>query len=299
MGVLPEYDEARQYAISRHNVAWRVASDARLMLASGAALMLQVAHPTVGAGVEEHSNFENEPWERLLRTLDFVNLLVYGGADRAIATGRGMRAIHKRIKGVKPDGTPYHSLEPEAYAWVHATLAETIIASHVRFVGRLERWEVDAFWTEWRGLGRLLGVRDQDLPEAWPEFRRYVDWMARERLEHTASVDDVLATLKAPVPPPVRGLPAPAWRLMSIPASRATELATVGLLPPVVREKLGMRWTPAMDVELRAMGRLSRIVTPIAPGPVRNMGPAYLRWRGDDLVMPSAGPPRPVVAAAA
>ena len=298
MGVLPEYDEARQYAISRDNVAWRVASDARLMLASGAALMLQVAHPTVGAGVEEHSNFENEPWERLLRTLDFVNLLVYGGADRAIATGRGMRAIHKRIKGVKPDGTPYHSLEPEAYAWVHATLAETIVAGHQRFVGPLSRYEIDQFWSEWRGLGRLLGVREQDLPPTWAEFRRYVDWMAHERLEHTASVDAVLRTLRAPAPPPVRGLPAPAWRAMRIPAARATELATVGLLPPVVRDRLGMRWTRSMDLELRAIGRASRAVTPIAPGPVRQMGPAYLRWRGDALVMPSPGP-RPEVAVAA
>lgn len=288
MGVLPDPEEARRYTVGPHSTCWRVASDARLMMAAGAALMLQVAHPTVGAGVKEHSNFQKEPWDRLFRTLDFVNLLIYGGPERAIATGRGMREIHKRIKGTKPDGTPYHSLEPEAYAWVHATLAETIIASRVRFVGPLERWEVDAFWTEWRGLGRLLGVRDQDLPETWPEFRAYVDWMARERLEHTASVDDVLHALQRPSPPPIRGLTPSAWKVASMPASRAVGVATVGLLPPVVRERLGMRWTPGMERELRAMGRMSRVLTPVAPEPVRRMGPAYLRWRGDKLAMPSA-----------
>lgn len=298
MGVLPDPVEARQYAVGPRSVTWRIAGDARNFMGAGAALMLQVAHPTVGAGVDQHSNFEQDPWGRLLRTLDFVNLLVYGGPDRAVATGRGTREIHKRIKGTKPDGTPYHSLEPEAYAWVHATLAETIVSSYERFVKPLHRWEVDQFWREWRGLGRLLGVRDGDLPETWPEFRVYVDWMARERLERTASVEAVLRTLRAPVAPPIPRLPNTAWKLARIPAARATGLATVGLLPPTVRHRLGMRWTPAMDAELRAIGRISRITTPVQPAPVRNLGPAYLRWRGDALVMPAGPPPARIAAVA-
>ena len=38
--------------------------------------------------------------------------------------------MHKRIKGVRPDGERYHALEPRPYAWVHATLAEAIVRAH-------------------------------------------------------------------------------------------------------------------------------------------------------------------------
>ena len=44
-------------------------------------LLLQVAHPTVAAGVRDYSDFERRPWDRLMRTLDYVSLLVYGGPD--------------------------------------------------------------------------------------------------------------------------------------------------------------------------------------------------------------------------
>ena len=53
-------------------------------------LLLQVAHPTVGAGVHDYSDFEQRPWDRLMKTIDYVSLLVYGGRDAA-AAGRRLR----------------------------------------------------------------------------------------------------------------------------------------------------------------------------------------------------------------
>ena len=299
MGVLPDDDEARRYVLGPGSVSWRIAGDARLLLSAGAALVLQVAHPTVGAGVHEHSDFERDPWGRLLRTLDFMNLLVFGGPEAAIATGRGTRAIHRQIKGVLPDGRPYHSLEPEAYAWVHATLAETIVSSYVRFVGPLASRDVEAFWQEWRGLGRLLGVRKRDLPATWADFGPYVDRMARERLEDNETVRGVLRTLRRPTAPPLPLLGDRTWGLLRIPAARAMGLGTVGLLPEAVRARLGLHWTAAQERELALLGRASRLVTPLAPRPVRQMGPTYLRLRGDALPVAPELPrrQRPAVAA--
>ena len=68
------------------SIAWERAGDARVLLMSGYALLLQVAHPTVGAGVSDHSSFLADPWGRLLRTLDVAATLVYGGDDAAAAT---------------------------------------------------------------------------------------------------------------------------------------------------------------------------------------------------------------------
>ena len=176
-GVFPEHEEAVRLAVGPESITWRRAGDMRTMFGAGAALLLQVAHPTVAAGVREHSDFKADPWGRLWRTLDYVHMLVYGGPENAMSTGRAMRAMHQRIKGVAPDGRRYHALEPEAYAWVHATLAATIVGSHERFGRPLTPDQRARFWDEWRGLGRLLGIREGDLPETWAAFRAYVDEM--------------------------------------------------------------------------------------------------------------------------
>src|SRR6188472_1886141 len=111
-GVFPEHEEALRLAVGPESITWRRAGDMRTMF---------------GAGVREHSDFKADPWGRLWRTLDYVHMLVYGGPENAIGTGRAMRAMHQRIKGIAPDGRRYHALEPMAYAWVHATLAATLV----------------------------------------------------------------------------------------------------------------------------------------------------------------------------
>ncbi len=86
------------------SVTWRFASDARLYCVMLYPLLLQVAHPVVGAGVRDYSDFEQRPWNRLMRTIDYVTVLVYGGAD-AVAMGRRLRDLHKGFQGVREDGT--------------------------------------------------------------------------------------------------------------------------------------------------------------------------------------------------
>src|SRR5947199_8268816 len=114
----PTEAESEQLIVGPDSVAWRIGSDVRLYSVMLYPLPLQVAHPTVGAGVRDYSDFEHRPWERLLRTLDYVCLLVYGGRE-AIAAGRRLRALHGRFRGEREDGTPYHALEPDSYAWVY------------------------------------------------------------------------------------------------------------------------------------------------------------------------------------
>ncbi len=276
---LPTADEAPELTPPRGGVTWRLASDGRLMGGSGYALMLQVAHPVVGAGVSEHSNFRADPWGRLLRTLDFTTSMVYGGPVLALETGRRVREMHKQIKGELPNGERYHSLEPEPYAWVHATLADAIVRAHARFVRPISGPELETFWAEWKRLGRFLGVRDRDLPERWGEFGEYFDWMVRERLEHTDSVTDVLESLAKPPPPKVRGISPALWRAIRLPAAHGGRLGTVGLMPANVRRKLGLPWTRAQQLEFRAVGAASRGSAPLLPASVKTFGPSYLRWR--------------------
>src|SRR3954447_1171640 len=100
------------------------------MSTSGYATLLQVTHPTVGHGVHQYSSFLKDPWGRLLRTLDYVHGSIYGGPQMAGELGARVRGMHKTIRGPTPEGGKYHAMEPEAFAWVHATLAIAIVEGH-------------------------------------------------------------------------------------------------------------------------------------------------------------------------
>jgi uncharacterized protein (DUF2236 family) len=254
---------------------------------------MQVSHPTVGAGVSEHSNFKADPWGRLFRTLDYSYSMVYGGPELAAETGRRVREMHKRIKGVKPDGEPYHALEPEAYAWVHATLADAIVTGHRHFGLRMTLEDLEDFYAGWRRMGLLVGVRERDLPDGWVSFRDYFDRMVVEHLEDTEAVQDVLEALAAPARPPVPFLGPRMWKAFRFPAARAMSLATVGLLPPALRQRFGTRWTRRQERELRALATVARRATPLMPKSLRNTGPAYLRWRRKAIARGdvASGPP--------
>jgi uncharacterized protein (DUF2236 family) len=197
----------------------------------------------VGAGVRDHSSFERDPWGRLLRTVDYLTLLVYGGSEAA-AVGRRLREMHKPIRGRNPDGSRYSALEPEAYAWVHATLLEAGIAAHHRFIGPLTEHELDEMFATYLPLGRLLGVRPGDLPTGRAAFREYFDRMIADGLEHNETVDRVLRSLTAPgAPPQLPATAEPLWGALRLPPARVLELATVGLLPPALRERFGVEWS--------------------------------------------------------
>src|ERR1700752_2372640 len=207
--LFPTDAEVRRVLVGPGSVAWRGGGDPRLYLVMLYPLLLQVAHPTVGAGVRDYSDFEQRPYKRLLATLDYVSMLIYGGED-AIAAGRRLRAMHKGFQGVREDGERYYALEPKAYAWVHATLIASYVDGHAQFGRPMTLGERERFYGEYRGLGRLIGVREHDLPEDWTSFRSYFDTVVRDELVRTESVDTVLrAVVNAPPPVP---LPRPLWR---------------------------------------------------------------------------------------
>ena len=275
--VFPSAAEADQILLGPDSVAWRRTSDIRLYLVMVYALLLQVAHPTVGAGVRDYSDFERRPWHRLLRTVDYVTLLVYGGTQ-AIAAGRRLRTLHQRFTGIRQDGRRYHALEPAAYAWVHATLIDTYVTGHAYFGKPMGAAETEQFYREYRALGRLIGVRERDLPETWPGFRDYFERMTSEELVHTDSVDRVLRAIRRVPPPPVR-IPELLWRTVRIPAGDALRLGGVGPMGPRLRARLEIPWSWRDELALRALSAGARSLTPVLPASLRITGPAQLRYR--------------------
>jgi uncharacterized protein (DUF2236 family) len=276
--VLPSPDHYATLVPAPDSPVWRYSSDLRLTAVSGYALLLQVAHPTVGAGVAEHSTFQQDPWGRLYRTLDYVNGSIYGGPELAGEIGRRVRDMHKDIKGVRPDGERYHALEPTAYAWVHATLASAIVHGHERLGSRWAPGEKERFWSDWLRLGRLIGVRERDLPEHWAGFDDYFAQVIREDLVDNPAVALVLGTLRTPARP-FRWLPRRVWKVLSRPSALVMELTTVGMLPPALRSKLGLPWGRRHQLAFAAIAAVSRWSSPLLIRSARVSGPNYVRMR--------------------
>lgn len=275
--ILPDEEEAAGLLVRPGSLAWERTSDARVFVGAVYTLLLQVAHPTVGAGVAQQSTFRDDPWGRLLRTLDYAMTMTYGG-DEAVEMGRRIREMHKLIRGTTPEGDRYSALEPEAFAWVHLTLAEGIVRSHELFGRPFTPAELDELWDQWRGLGRLLGIRDRDLPTTWAGAEAHRDRMIRERLVHTEAVDQVLPIVSAPTSP-LPWLPAPVWSVVRRPAAYGALIATGGLLGPVLRAELGVDWSPRRERHFRALCRASRASGVLLPRALRVTGPGYLALR--------------------
>lgn len=276
---------------SPETVTWRRASDARLLLAAGYALLLQVSHPTVAAGVSEHSQFQREPWQRLLRTLDYTYTMVYGGPRAAGEMGSRIRSFHAHIRGVTPDGRRYHALEPAAFAWVHATLAEAIVRAHERFGRAFSEEECEQFWTQWRALGRLLGIRAGELPGDWRSFGAYFSQMAEDTLARTPAVEEVLAALTRPSAPALPVLRDPLWAVARLPLGHVLRLASVGLLAAPLRGRLGLSWSPLQELQLRGLGAALRASSPLLPAWLQNTGGGYVRYRAEAIGRGDAASP--------
>jgi uncharacterized protein (DUF2236 family) len=275
--LFPTAAEVERLLVGPDSVTWHVTSDARLYAVMLYPLLLQVAHPTVGAGVSDFSDFERRPWDRLLRTIDYVSVLVYGGRDAAPA-GRRLRELHKGFKGTRPDGQSYYALEPQAYAWVHATLIDTYVRGHAQFGRSLTAGETETFYREYRGLGRLIGVREQDLPATWEGFRAYFADTLDGGLMRTDAVDQVLRSIGNAPPPPLP-MPDLLWQAIRLPAGQALWLGGIGLIPDRLRRRLEIPWSRRDELQFRALGAMSRGLGPLMPERLKVMGPAQLRWR--------------------
>lgn len=225
-------------------------------LGGGPAVLLQVAHSLVAAGVVYHSDYKTDLWQRLLRTLRALYLIVYGSKEEAEAAGESVRAVHAHVHGRTrqrlgpfPAGTPYSASDPELMLWVHATLVEASLTAHKRFVGRLGPDEEEAYYREMGLVARLFGLPATVLPSRLVDFREYLAaQLAGRAICVTAPAREVAAViLDAPLPAPLRVL---------VPAHR---LATTALLPQRVREEYGLRWSPAHALPLALAARSLRV----------------------------------------
>jgi uncharacterized protein (DUF2236 family) len=141
-------------------VAWRVHGDVTSMIVGGvAALLLQMLHPAVLAGVWDHSNYRTDMLGRLRRTARFIALTTYGERAEAEAAIGRVRAIHNRVRGVLSDGSPYAANDPSLLAWVHLTETTCFLDAWIRYAEPgMSVAHQDRYFAETAQIAEALGA---------------------------------------------------------------------------------------------------------------------------------------------
>jgi len=231
------------------------------------AILLQLAHPLVAAGVADHSHFRSSAMAavgRLRGTVRSMLQLAFGDEvayARAIA---GIRAIHTSVHGelraqtgVYPAGTPYSAEDPALVLWVHATFIDSAVLVYHHVVSPLSTAERDAYCDEGAGVAVALGAVPADVPRSWAGLENY---MAGEYASGRIAVGaDARLIGEAILFPPLKPL--------TFPFAYANRLLTLGLMPPTVREQYRYAWTDARARQLDrtlAVMRAARRLSPRA-----------------------------------
>ncbi|WP_333573733.1 oxygenase MpaB family protein [Sphingomonas sp.] len=224
------------------SVIWRVHGDVTTMMVGGvAALLLQMLHPAVLAGVWDHSKFRHDMLGRLRRTARFIALTSYASRDEAEAAIARVRGIHHHIRGTLPDGTPYSADDPRLLAWVHVTEAASFLDGWIRYAepGML-RGDQDRYFAEFAQVAEALGA--EPVPRSRAEAQALITAM-RGELRHDERTREFARLL----------LEQPAPNLATKPFQAMTFAAAIDLLPGWARQMHRLS-TPALAAPAVRLG---------------------------------------------
>ena len=218
--------------------AWALNREAMLLLGAGPrALLLQLAHPQVAAGVADHSDFRTDPWARLRATLRSYLAIVYGTRSAARAEIRRLNALHRTITG-----PTYQARDPELSLWVHATLVDSTIVSADAWLEPISQGRRERYYAETLPIGRAFGIPADLLPADLATFEAYLERMLAP--DGAVRVGPLARELAEVVLHPPLGPVVPALAAVPPVAYAWTLWPAVGLLPPSVRDAYGFRWGP-------------------------------------------------------
>jgi uncharacterized protein (DUF2236 family) len=224
-----------------------------VLLGWGRAILLQLAHPLIAAGVYDHSSFRASPWtaaSRLHATVHAMLSLTFGTDDSRNGTLAAIRAIHRRVNGQLsqavgpyPAGTTYSAEDPELVEWVHLTLLESVPMVYDLFVAPLTAAQRDSYCEEAAGVALALGARESRVPRTAAAVGQHLQ--------------QAYASGSIVVGPQARELAAivlsPGIGRLVPPAAWLNRLVTTGLLPKHLRDQYGFTWS---DRRQRALERV-------------------------------------------
>lgn len=158
------------------SMSWTINGDlASLVVGGTAAIIMEVLHPSVMAGVFTQSTYRTEPLRRARNTLGYVLRTTFGSTPGATRVIEAVKNVHRRIEGVRADGVAYRALEPELIAWVHTCIPWAVMRAYETYNRPLAVDEKDRYLREQAVIGRMGGA--DWVPETVAELDDYVERM--------------------------------------------------------------------------------------------------------------------------
>ncbi|MGE0591628.1 MAG: oxygenase MpaB family protein [Vicinamibacterales bacterium] len=266
----------------------RINGERVTLLGWSRAILLQLAHPLIAAGVATHSGFRATPWAaaaRLRRTVQAMVSLTFADERERSATIARIRAVHDRVHGTLPEavgpypaGTPYTAHDPALLAWVHATLLESIVLAYERFVEPGTPALRDAFCDGAAWGAVALGAQASCVPRTWATLQAQ---LAAVQASGVLAVGAEARAVAAAVLTPHTGIAG----VMLAPMATVNRLITRGTLPIGVRAQYCFDWT---DADARRLERVSRLVR-LARGALPSSAARWRAARRADQRPPTSG----------
>ena len=237
---------------------------------SGArALLMQASHPVMFEGFFIKTEAKDAAHARLARTATIMNTIYFGRRDDADQMTDRVRAVHAQINGVLeepagkyPAGTPYAADDPQFLLWTLAALVDSADQFYRLYVEELTRDERDALWGDYRLVGKLFGLQEDEMPATIEGFDAYMTEMVEgDQLFVTESArDESLAiVLNPPAPIYMRGL------------VEAVNFIIIGSLPEKIRRGYGLSWDPLREtMRVGGAAYTKRVLLPLLPQMIRN-----------------------------
>lgn len=211
------------------SVAWRVFKNPVSLFIGGiAAVLLELGEPRVREGVWGHSIFPQDPILRMRRTGLMTHASVYAPRETAERMIAGVVRMHEKVRGVTPEGLPYHANDEELLNWVQATVDYGFMEAYAQFVRPLSDEERDRFYRESIPVAHLF--RAFGAPASLAEQQAQFEAMRPHIVAHPI-VDEFLGivTTVPAVPRPLR------------PLQNMLVRAGIDMLPEWAKDQLGLR----------------------------------------------------------
>lgn len=234
--------------LPKNAISRRINLEPVVMTGGGRAVLMQVAHPSVAAGVANFSDYRTDPWNRLFRTLDVMFKLAFGTPEQSKQQEKILAARHRRVAGENELGERYTAMDPALLVWVWATLVDTSVAVYENVSGPLRPDQRERFYQEQKAVAVGCHTPVDVIPANWDAFRDYWDKVVANDLHITEPAMDVM---RASMAPP---LPRPFDKL-----SGASTAVTVYLLPESVREMFGLTLTPGLERTAKSFFSTARL----------------------------------------
>jgi len=213
------------------SMSWEINGDmASVVLGGLGAIVMEILHPSVMAGVQDLSSYQEQPERRGKTTFGYVVTTTFANTQAATRLINVVKRMHGRVEGTRPDGVPYRALDPELIGWVHTCIPWAVMTAYERYNRPLTDEQKDRYLSEQALIGRMGGANE--IPETVADLREYVEAM-RPKLavtQQTLQFFEFLMTMPFGVP-----LPGP----LSRPAHRFQAEAGMSLMPAWARRMTG------------------------------------------------------------